>query len=225
MNAEAWQVFQDYLADPPIVYVAEPVDLERHWLRLAVRDSASPKAWIEALLAACALAGGHPLVSSDAAFRRYEGLELLLRSSDCPRGEGLDHLAQRQSVGGAFGYWGSAVPSTGLAWERRSLAGVTPALPGGQPGVLTKIRMVVPQLRNAPVRGRQGEAAARGGDRDPGSDGHRQEPATPAGRRPRCARRALGDGSAGEAALARDARMGRWYWGGKECQRYGFPAP
>ncbi len=51
---------------------------------------------------------------------------------------------------GAFGYWGSAVPSTGLAWERRSLAGVTPALPGGQPGVLTKIRMVVPQLRNAP---------------------------------------------------------------------------
>jgi toxin-antitoxin system PIN domain toxin len=77
-NADAWQVYQGFLADARFAYVAEPEDLERHWQRFAERDSASPKVWMDAYLAAFALAGGYQLVTSDAAFRQYDGLDLLL---------------------------------------------------------------------------------------------------------------------------------------------------
>jgi predicted nucleic acid-binding protein len=61
-------------ADPRIAFAAEPDELARYWQRLAVRDSASPKVWMDAYLAAFALAGGHQVVTIDAAFRQYEGL-------------------------------------------------------------------------------------------------------------------------------------------------------
>lgn len=73
-NAEAWQVYEGFLADPRMAFAAEPDDLERHWQQLAARDSASPKVWMDAYLAAFAMAGGHQLVTIDAAFRQYEGL-------------------------------------------------------------------------------------------------------------------------------------------------------
>jgi toxin-antitoxin system PIN domain toxin len=77
-NAEAWQVYEGFCADPRIAFVPEPADLERHWKRLAVRDSASPKAWMDAYLAAFAIGGGYRLVTIDRAFQQYDGLDLLL---------------------------------------------------------------------------------------------------------------------------------------------------
>jgi uncharacterized protein len=77
-NAEAWQVYESFLADPRMAFAPEPADLEHHWKRLAVRDSASPKAWMDAYLAAFAMCGGYRLVTIDRAFKQYDGLDLLL---------------------------------------------------------------------------------------------------------------------------------------------------
>lgn len=50
------------------------------WRRLADRETASPKVWMDAYLAAFALAGGLRLVTLDQDFRTFttEGLDLLL---------------------------------------------------------------------------------------------------------------------------------------------------
>jgi toxin-antitoxin system PIN domain toxin len=77
-NTEAWQVYQSFLKDSRVAYAAEPHDLERHWQQLAARDNSSPKIWMDAYLAAFAITSGSQLVTIDAAFRQYEGLDLLL---------------------------------------------------------------------------------------------------------------------------------------------------
>lgn len=56
----------------------EPAGLERRWQELALRETASPKLWMDAYLAAFALAGGYRLVTTDRAFRQFTGLDLIL---------------------------------------------------------------------------------------------------------------------------------------------------
>lgn len=81
-NREAWMAYEALLADDRVVFRAEePVGLELHWKQFAVRDTASPKLWMDAYLAAFALAGGHQMVTTDAAFRQFRGLDLLLLGS------------------------------------------------------------------------------------------------------------------------------------------------
>jgi toxin-antitoxin system PIN domain toxin len=76
-NRQAWQAYAALLADDRVFCQAEePSGLEAHWERLALRDTASPKLWMDAYLAAFALAGGHRLVTTDAAFRQFPGLAL-----------------------------------------------------------------------------------------------------------------------------------------------------
>ncbi|HET6384896.1 MAG TPA: TA system VapC family ribonuclease toxin [Armatimonadota bacterium] len=77
-NTEAWTVYQGLLADPRMVFAQEPDDLEVSWQRLAERDTASPKIWMDAYLAAFAIGGGHQLVTIDAGFTQYGGLDMLL---------------------------------------------------------------------------------------------------------------------------------------------------
>lgn len=78
-NREAWEAHRALLADDRIVLrVEEPVGLEPHWERLALRDTASPKLWMDAYLAAFALAGGYRMATTDAAFRQFPGLDLEL---------------------------------------------------------------------------------------------------------------------------------------------------
>lgn len=58
-NDEAWQVAEAFLADDRIVL--EGVDgpsVDRHWQRLARRETASPTLWMDAYLAAVAVAQG-----------------------------------------------------------------------------------------------------------------------------------------------------------------------
>jgi predicted nucleic acid-binding protein len=55
--------------------------LDRRWRQLAARDAASPKRWMDAYLAAFAQAGGYRLVTTDAAFRQFAGLDLVLLGS------------------------------------------------------------------------------------------------------------------------------------------------
>ncbi len=76
-NRQAWESYETLLADDRIVLrEEEPAGLETHWQRLAVCDTASPKIWMDAYLAAFALAGGYRMVTTDAAFKQFRGLKL-----------------------------------------------------------------------------------------------------------------------------------------------------
>ena len=78
-NREAWSAYEALMADDRIVFrVNEPAELEPLWKKLAVRGTASPKLWMDAYLAAFALAGRFQMVTTDAAFRQFRGLDLLI---------------------------------------------------------------------------------------------------------------------------------------------------
>jgi uncharacterized protein len=78
-NREAWSACEALLADDRIVFQAdEPAGLESSWTKFAIRGTASPKLWMDAYLAAFALAGRYRMVTTDAAFRQFQGLDLLV---------------------------------------------------------------------------------------------------------------------------------------------------
>ncbi|MFQ5740601.1 MAG: TA system VapC family ribonuclease toxin [Acidobacteriota bacterium] len=78
-NREAWKVYEALHGDDRIVLRAEePSGLESRWRQFALRDTASPKMWMDAYLAAFALAGAYRLVTTDTAFTQFRGLDLQL---------------------------------------------------------------------------------------------------------------------------------------------------
>ena len=86
-NRQAWSAYQAILADDRVAFRSEePAALESHWKRFAVRETASPKIWMDAYLAAFALAAGCRLVTTDAAFRQFRGLDLELLAKTSTRG-------------------------------------------------------------------------------------------------------------------------------------------
>jgi toxin-antitoxin system PIN domain toxin len=81
-NQQAWSAYEALLADDRIVFQArEPAGLEFRWRQLAVRGTASPKLWMDAYLAAFAQIGGYRMVTTDAAFKQFGGLDLVLLGS------------------------------------------------------------------------------------------------------------------------------------------------
>ena len=79
-NAEAWMAYQGWLADSRIDYVDEPVGVDASWKKFAERKTASPKLWMDAYLAAFAIAGGFQLVTTDKDFKQFKGLNSLVLS-------------------------------------------------------------------------------------------------------------------------------------------------
>ena len=78
-NTQAWITYDAFIRDNRIVLRAdEPADLDRYWRDCADRPTASPKLWMDAYLAAFALAAGHQFVTTDRAFRQFRGLDLLV---------------------------------------------------------------------------------------------------------------------------------------------------
>lgn len=78
-NRQAWGAYQALLADDRVVFRPdEPSGLESLWKRFAVPETASPKIWMDAYLAAFALAGDCRMVTTDAAFTQFRGLDLEL---------------------------------------------------------------------------------------------------------------------------------------------------
>jgi toxin-antitoxin system PIN domain toxin len=77
-NRRAWEVYSRLCEDDAVVFEKEPVGLEPTWRRLADRTGASPKVWMDAYLAAFAMAGGFRLTTMDRDFQKYEphGLDL-----------------------------------------------------------------------------------------------------------------------------------------------------
>jgi toxin-antitoxin system PIN domain toxin len=79
-NKAAWSAYEGFLADERIAWAEEPRGLESHWKKLAGTAKASPKLWMDAYLAAFALAGGYQLVTTDKAFKQFKGLDLVVLS-------------------------------------------------------------------------------------------------------------------------------------------------
>lgn len=81
-NREAWDVYGAFAADDRItLWAQEPPGLESRWRALAARETASPKLWMDAYLAAFAMASGATMVTTDTAFEQFAGLDLtVLRS-------------------------------------------------------------------------------------------------------------------------------------------------
>jgi toxin-antitoxin system PIN domain toxin len=78
-NRQAWSAYEALLADDRVSFLPrEPPGVEPLWKKLAVRGTASPKLWMDAYLAAFALAGRHRLVTTDVAFRQFRELDLLV---------------------------------------------------------------------------------------------------------------------------------------------------
>lgn len=78
-NHQAWSVYEALLSDDRIIFQAdEPQGVESLWKQLATRGTASPKLWMDAYLAAFARAGDYQMVASDAGFRQFRGLDVLV---------------------------------------------------------------------------------------------------------------------------------------------------
>jgi toxin-antitoxin system PIN domain toxin len=79
-NKAAWSAYEGFLADERISWVEEPPGLESHWKKLAGSSKASPKLWMDAYIAAFAVAGEYLLVTTDKAFKQFKDLSLLVLS-------------------------------------------------------------------------------------------------------------------------------------------------
>lgn len=77
-NREAWAVVGSFMQDDRISFAQEPLGVEEVWKRLAIRNTPSPKLWMDAWLAAFALCAGYQMVTTDKAFKQFEGLQLRL---------------------------------------------------------------------------------------------------------------------------------------------------
>lgn len=77
-NKEAWAMYDAYMADSRISYCGEPEELQSTWRQFASQGTSSPKLWMDAYLAAFAVAGGYRLITTDTAFRQWKKLDLLV---------------------------------------------------------------------------------------------------------------------------------------------------
>ena len=79
-NQDAIDSLQRFLASTQVVYWNEPAGIEAVWLKLATRNTAAPKIWMDAYLAAFAIAGNLQLMTLDQDFKSFvsQGLNLVL---------------------------------------------------------------------------------------------------------------------------------------------------
>ena len=72
-NRAAWSAYEAFLADKRIAWVDEPPGLDLLWKRLTGASKASPKLWMDAYLAAFAMAGRYQMVTTDKTFEQFKG--------------------------------------------------------------------------------------------------------------------------------------------------------
>jgi uncharacterized protein len=77
-NKTAWSLYAGFRADKRISWATEPRGLESQWKKLAAASKPAPKLWMDAYLAAFALAGGYQLVTTDKAFAQFKGLDSIV---------------------------------------------------------------------------------------------------------------------------------------------------
>lgn len=77
-NRAALKKLDVLLHDPRIHFAQEPAKLFDQWSALVDVNTASPKLWMDAYLAAFAITGGFRLVTTDKAFKQFKGLNPLV---------------------------------------------------------------------------------------------------------------------------------------------------
>lgn len=81
-NIEAMQVLDTLLDDECITLSQEPENIMTTWKTYACQNSASPKLWMDAWLAAFAICGGYKFVTLDKGFSQFAGLHLHLLANE-----------------------------------------------------------------------------------------------------------------------------------------------
>ena len=76
-SGEAWEEYERWLAIPEVTFLDEPRGLHERFRPFARTLTLGQSSWTDAYLAAFALAAGCRLVSFDAGFARYSGIDLL----------------------------------------------------------------------------------------------------------------------------------------------------
>lgn len=78
-NAKAWETYESLRKDDAVGFAEEPPALDRLWHKFSASQSSSPKLWMDAYLAAFAIANSMWLVTLDRDFRHFlpAGLHLL----------------------------------------------------------------------------------------------------------------------------------------------------
>ncbi|MEM0967469.1 MAG: TA system VapC family ribonuclease toxin [Verrucomicrobiota bacterium] len=74
-NKESWEIVDSFLTDDRISMANEPSGIDERWKLWATPDTASPKLWMDAWLAAFAHQSGFQLVTLDKAFKQFKGLD------------------------------------------------------------------------------------------------------------------------------------------------------
>ena len=79
-NDDAFNILDRFMATPNVTYHDEPAGLFPLWRQLAARPYAAPRAWMDAYLAAFAIADKVKFITLDHQFASFEdaGLDLLL---------------------------------------------------------------------------------------------------------------------------------------------------
>jgi toxin-antitoxin system PIN domain toxin len=77
-NHDAWDAYSRHLKDDRVGFCGEPPTLEDVWKSLTSQKSVSTKIWMDAYLAAFAIAGRYKLITTDKGFLHYSGLNVQL---------------------------------------------------------------------------------------------------------------------------------------------------
>ena len=83
-NHDVIGFLEDFRKLPHVIFAEEAAAARRLWITLADRQTASPKVWMDAYLAAFAISGNLRFVTFDSDFSQYRsnGLDLELLKSD-----------------------------------------------------------------------------------------------------------------------------------------------
>jgi len=75
--AEAWKIYRDFIALPEVSFLGETTEIEVEFAAYSEAADFPARRWTDAYLAAFAHATGCRLVSFDASFNAFAGLEFL----------------------------------------------------------------------------------------------------------------------------------------------------
>jgi len=75
--AEAWQIYHSFVSLPEVLFIAEPTDIEIQFAEYSEAANFPASRWTDAYLASFARIIGCRIVSFDADFRGFPGLDFL----------------------------------------------------------------------------------------------------------------------------------------------------
>jgi toxin-antitoxin system PIN domain toxin len=75
---QAWEKYRKFLADPRISFAEEPAELEKSWMEITDTTTFKQNLWTDSYLAAFARAGDYAIVTFDAGFKQFSGIEAIV---------------------------------------------------------------------------------------------------------------------------------------------------